>query len=284
MATNLVLNIVGAPGDSTSFVQTTSARNTITNLINLLRAIEGGAQTSVTLGCITGAAYATGTVTFSAAPSAADTVTINNVTLTAAQLAARGSAIFATIVDGNTLTIKGVTLTAKNTVTDAVNQFAVGANDTAAVNNCVTVINAHPQLAPFVQATASTGGGNKTVLLKAVTEGTAANAYTLTRVGAPITVSGATFSGGAAASGDQWDYGDSAAQAATSLAACVTRSVTAGIVGVCTAVAASNVVTVTAGVLGTVGNAITLAKSGANIAVSPARLAGGAGTVTTFTF
>jgi hypothetical protein len=283
--TNLVISITNAPGDSTSFVSSTDPYGTVQRLINLLRQIEAGSPTSVTLATLTGATAASGTVTFSLPCSVADTVTINNKAVTAAQLAARGTAIFATIVDGNVLTIKGVALTAKNTVTDSVNQFAIGANDTAAVGNCVAVINAHPQLAPFVVATADTSTADKTVKIKAVTEGTAANAYTLTRTGAPITVSGVVLSGGAAASGDQFDYGDTANQAAVSLTAAITRSATAGLTGVVTAaVTATGVATVSAAVAGLMGNAITLAKSGANISVSPARLAGGAGTSASFTF
>lgn len=250
-------------------IDTTKKSMTVRNVINFLSAATIGAKIAtidVKQNGGTGVA-ATGIVT-AAVPAAADTVTVNGVVLTCAQLHARATAIFATIVADNVLTVNGVAFTAKASASGD-NQFALGANDTAAVDNCVAKINAHPTLLGVITAVADTAGGDKTVKLRAVTLGTAGNAFTLTKTGAPITVSGATFAAGAAPSGNQWDFGDTNPQAAESLAACIVRSATAFVAGVVTATAVAAVCTVAASAKGLAGNFFTLASSnGTRLAVT----------------
>jgi hypothetical protein len=226
---------------------------------------------------------AASTTVTAATAVATNTVTINGVALTCAQLHAQATAIFATIVNGNVLTVNGTAFTAK-TSADAASQveFALGANDTAAVVNCVAKINAHPAMAGIITATADNATGDKTVKLRADSYGTAGNAYTLTATGVPITVSGATFGDGAAPSGNQFDPGHTNAQCATSLAACINRSATTLVVNMVTAAAAAAVCTITAVSKGLLGNAMTIASSGATVAVPGARFTGGTETLYTF--
>lgn len=237
------------------------------------RCIAGGVPGKTPPKAWLGTAAASGTVTFSAAAAVNDTVTINGVAFTAKELCARGTAAFASIVADNTLTVNGVTFTAKASPTaGSLTEFALGANDAAAAANCAAKINAHPTTSLVVQCAVLSGS---TVTIKAIAEGTSGNAITLAKVGAPITISGATLSGGTAAVGNQFDYGLAGASAAASLYYAVLNSSTAKIAGVVTAETASNVTTLKAIPLGQIGNLCTLAKSGATIAVSGANFTGG---------
>lgn len=95
--------------------------------------------------------------------------------------------------------------------------------------------------------------------------------------GNTVTLGGVVFTAVASgATGNQFNTGGGNNAAATSLAAAINASSTAGVVGCVTASASSAVVTITAAIPGKIGNAITLASSGATVAVSGARLANGA--------
>lgn len=92
------------------------------------------------------------------------------------------------------------------------------------------------------------------------------------------TVNGVVFTAVAGAAGaNQFSIDGTDTQDAAALAAAINASTSAGIVGVVSATSAAAVVTVTCLVPGVIGNAITLASSGATLAVSGAKLASGAG-------
>lgn len=249
-----------------------SFRSRLRKFTRLLTSIASGVRktTAVTYGT----AAASKAVTLVTAV-VGNKLTLNGADLTAAQLHARATATFSTIVADNVVTLNGIAFTAKaSPAAGSLVQFALGASDTAAAANLATLVNAHPSLIGVITATSALG----VVTFRAVTYGTAGNAYTLTKTGGPITVTGSGFlASGAAPTGDQWDYGDTDTQGAASLAACIVRSATALIANHVTATSALGVVTVTAKRKDTSGNAVTIAKTGAplTIAGGAARLSGG---------
>lgn len=99
-----------------------------------------------------------------------------------------------------------------------------------------------------------------------------------------VLINGVTFTAETSgATGNQWNIGSSATQTATNLAAAINGSATAGINTIVSATSALGVVTITALVKGTIGNAVTIAKgtdSGSVNTVSGARLTGGVNTTT----
>ncbi len=133
-------------------------------------------------------------------------------------------------------------------------------------------LNSHPTIVPLMTATSALG----VVKIRSILTGTAGNAYTVTKSGSPITLTATgggadtgVLQGGAAVSGDQWDYGDTDTQGAAALAACVNRSTTALVTGVVTATSALGVCTISAADKGLMGNTIAVVKTG-----SPITLAG----------
>ena len=105
---------------------------------------------------------------------------------------ATGTVTFASIADGDTITINGVVLTAKTSPSGA-SQFAIGASDTAAATNFAAKINASA-LAGLVAVVSATAVGPVTTVT-AVQPGLAANAVTLA-ISAHGSVSGARMTGG----------------------------------------------------------------------------------------
>lgn len=258
-------------------------------LIELFTKMKGGELVAAaTAGTVTmqtngSATFGTGTVTFAGAATAADTVTIAGTALTATKKNATGTVTFASALNNDTITVQGVVFTAKTSpsATDPL-QFALGANDTAAAANFIAAVNAYP----YLSTTYVTGTSASAVAtLRAVNAGTGGNAITLASINnTRLAVSGATLSGGAAASNNAWDPGNTAATAAAALAAAVNASSTAAVSGNVVATVAAGVVTLKARTPGQGGN-VTLAKSGSNITVSGAALTGGAlGSTITFTF
>jgi hypothetical protein len=91
-----------------------------------------------------------------------------------------------------------------------------------------------------------------------------------------VTINGVTLTGKASPSGEtQFDSDGSDTVVAAAIAACINAN--SSLTGIVTATSAAAVVTVSAYSKGLMGNAITLASSGATLAVSAARLAGGTG-------
>lgn len=254
-------------------------------LITLLSALNSGDANApgnagaVTLSTSGSAVFATGTVTFSGAAAAADTVTIAGTALTATKKNATGTATFSTIVAGNTVTIAGITFTAAVSPANAL-EFALGADDTAAAAALAAAVNAYNYATQSVTATSAAA----VVMFRAVLAGTAGNAITLAKVGAPISVSAATLTGGAAAGNNAFDPGNTATTAAVAFVTAVNASTTQAVSGNVVATNVAGVVTLKARVPGPGGN-VTLAKSGSNIAVSGAALTGGSlGTAVSYTF
>ncbi len=161
-----------------------------------------------------------------------------------------------------------------------------GDTDTQGAAALAAVVNAstNAAISGIITATSALG----VVTFKAVAEGTGGNAYTLTKTGAPITVTGSGFlASGAAYSGNQYDgiyKGGTVTQVSDSLAAAINRSATALVVGVVGATSASGVCTITASEPGITGNDITLSCSGTGPTASVTRLAGGASTNVTLSY
>lgn len=221
---------------------------------------------------------AAGTVT-ALGVAAADTVTVNGTVLTAEQERATATATLVTAVAGNTLTLLGITFTGTaGAVTLGAGTFSIDTSDTAAAASLAAQINGHAALSGLVTATSVLG----VVTIRAVNIGTTPNGYTLTKVGAPITVTGSGFlAGGLARSNNKFDVSPGAtdAQVAAEIALCMNSSTTAlcsghviaGVDGTTT-----TKVNIRARFDGVQGNQVTLASSdGTKLAVSGARLTGG---------
>lgn len=150
-------------------------------------------------------------------------------------------------------------------------QFDKGDTVTQAARQFCACVNAHSIVKQIATGTNSAG----VATLRAVTAGTAANAYTLAKSGTNIAVGGATFANGAAAANNAFDPGNSAATAGAAFTAALSASTTSKVSGPIVATHdGAGVVTLTAQP-GVLGNLATLAKSGSNIAVSGAAFTGG---------
>lgn len=279
--TNIVLNLEGLLENP---VVSGDDKASLERLATLFRTLasSGTPYPDVTLRCTGSAVRSSGTVTFSGAASAADTVTINGTALTCAQKNATGTVTFSSLADADTVTIGGVVFTAKTSPTAGSRvEFALGASDTAAATNLTALVNAYVPLQPTLSATSS----GAVVTFRAATGGTAGNAITLASSdNGRAAVSGATLANGAAAANNAWDKGNSAATAATALCDAINASSTAAVSGAVVASVSAGVVTLRARTAGVTGN-VTLTKSGSNIAVSAATLTLGAlGSTVTLSF
>lgn len=189
--------------------------------------------------------------------------------------------------NGNTVVIKGTTVTFV-TGTPSGNQVLIGADAaaTAAALQTFLAASADVNLAANVY---NTIGAVTTITARAY--GTAGNSYGLTKVGANITVSGATLSGGVAAdtltvngtaitfvasspTGNQVLVGATAAGTAANLQVFLAASTDTNIDDADYSTS-STVITVTYKSAGTAGNSFTLAKSSSHITLSGAVLSGG---------
>ncbi len=161
-----------------------------------------------------------------------------------------------------------------------------GDSDTQGAVALAAVVNAstNAAISGIITATSALG----VVTFKSVLEGVVGNAYTLTKSGSPITVTGSGFlASGAAYSGDQYDgiyKGGTVTQVSDSLAAAINRSTTTLITGQVTATSAAGVTTVKAVAAGLAGNAITLSNTGTGPTAGGARLTGGTQTLITLTY
>jgi len=197
-----------------------------------------------------------------------------------------------TIAAGNvspadTVTIQGTLITFVSG-TPVGNQVLIGANNNVTSANLQAFLqtSADVNLALMTYSTTL----NVTTITSRV-YGVAGNAYTLAKVGANITVGGATFSGGVAAdtltiqgtaitfvaanpSGNQVLVGALPENTATNLLALLTASIDANLY-LLTYSRNGTVITATSKLAGTAGNSYTLAKSSAGITLSGSTLAGG---------
>lgn len=194
--------------------------------------------------------------------------------------------------NGNTVVIQGTTVTFVSGTPGALQvQIGATAADTAAALQTFLQASANSNLALM---TYSTIGAITTITARAY--GVAGNSYTLTKVGANISVGGATFSGGVAAdtltvngtaitfvavtpSGNQVLVGPTVAATSANLQQFLAASANANIDDA-TYATSSLVTTVTYKSTGTGGNSFTLAKSSSHITISGAVLSGGVVTST----
>lgn len=217
---------------------------------------------------------ASGTVTFGANPSygvqASGTITI-----------AVGN-----VSNGDTVTIQGTVVTFV-TGTPVGNQVLIGSSNTVTSANLQAFLQTSAD-ANLSLMTYSTTTNVTTITAKVF--GTAGNAYTLTKSGANITVSGATFSGGVAAdtltiqgtaitfvnaspTGNQVLVGTTAAATQLNLYNFLVASSDTNLSLM--TYATNSVLTITSKVAGIAGNAYTLAKSSTALTLSGATLSGG---------
>lgn len=262
--------------DPFSVNTTRSKRTKIRLFIKMLRALIGAGivsrlSTRPTLKVGTAQASCTATLV---TPVTGNKVTINGKDCTAAQLHARAVATFTgapTAAQTFTVGVTAFVATAGAVVLGAAT-FSIDTSDTARAASLAAQINAHPVAGLLVQATAALG----VVSLRAVTAGTGGNAIALAETCSNVALTaagggalaGAFLEGGAAASGDQWDYGDTDTQAATSLKNCINASTTALIANVVEATSALGVVTIKAAKKGLGGNTNAVAKTGAPITLA----------------
>lgn len=114
----------------------------------------------------------------------------SNVNVMSNGVYATGTAVSATVVQGDTIVIGGITLTASNATQDATH-FVRSATNATTATNLATCINANTDLDQVVQATSSSA----TVTIACLVPGTIGNLVTVTSTGGTITVP-AALSGG----------------------------------------------------------------------------------------
>lgn len=130
------------------------------------------------------------------------------------------------------------------------------------------------------------GAGSLTVSLSSAALVSATGTVTAATVlaGDTVTINGVVFTAtGSVAPANYFNIGASNTTCAAALATSINASTSALIQGMVTASSALAVCTITALPAGKVGNAYTLASSGATLAVSGSRLTGGAGGLGTST-
>lgn len=262
-------------------------KESIQNLINVLKKLKSG-HTIGTNSMVTRTAgvAASGTVT-AASVQVNDTVTINGQALTAKQWHAKGTVttVSANLDAGDTFTLNGVVFTAAAAEDLEAGEFNISGSNDATATSLLACIAASED--PLLDGFTATRAAN-VITFRAIAAGTAGNAYTLATTDADgAVISGATFTGGAAAAANQFECSGTNTETATSLATCIGAGTTAAAVTgfVTAATNGAAIVTVTAIELGTAGNTITLASSDAGrLACSVTRLAGGTTTNITYSF
>lgn len=265
-----------------------SSKESLHDLCNYLEgALAGTRNGDVTVKWRNTLVAASGTATC-AAVDVNDYITINGTNVTAKQKNSTATVEPTSAQVNDTVTINGVVFTAKAAEDTAARQFNQSGTDAAAATSLAACVNAstHASISGILTAHVDFADSGK-VVLRAYTAGTGGDALTLaSSEGTRLAISGATFSGGAAAANNEFDCTGSNAETATALAAAINASTTALISGQVSASASSAVVTITALHAGVTGNAITLATSdGTDLAVSGARLTGGSagGSADTYT-
>lgn len=215
-----------------------------------------------------------------------NTVTINGTALTATQHNATGTVtITASGVDlDDTVTINGFAFTAKATEDTALGYFTIAADNSSATS-LGACINA--QTSGLISGVVTAKVATNVVTIRAVTGGTAGNSLTFVSSDAQLAVSGSgTLTNGAAVASNQFDFTGTNTQTGDALAAALAASATSLVSGHVTGVNVAGVVTISARVPGVSGNAITIASSGATLAItgSVSRLAGGSETAVSYTY
>ncbi len=214
--------------------------------------------------------HATGTITPTVAGiDVDDTVTIGGTALTAKRHNATGTVTFASAASGDNIVVGATTFVATTgAVTPGQATYCYDTGDAEAATSFLAQVAAHAVASTVVTGTRSTA----VVTLRAIATGVAGNSVILTSVdGVTTAVSGAGFLANAVAVGaSQFDITGTDAQCCTSINAAVAANAT--IAALVTSTTTSTVVTLRAVATGVAGNAITLASSDAQIAVSDTTL------------
>ncbi len=259
------INVTGGDGDDP--FKADSKRGNLIRLINVFKGLLAGAKaSSYTVDLHTAGTKASATATC-AAVAVANTVTVNGTAMTATQQNARATVTLATAVAANTVTVQGEVITAVSGTATAGTQFDISGGNTTGAASLAAAINANPNLLNIVTATSAAA----IVTIRAIVAGTGGNALTLVSSdGAKLACTGSgVLAGGAAIANNQFDFGGSNTQTATSLAYAINNSTTAGVSQVVTATSAAAVVTITCKYPGLIGNKVTLVSSdGATLAVT----------------
>lgn len=88
---------------------------------------------------------------------------------------ASGTITFSSLANNDTITVGSVTFTAKTSGASGTTQFNLGGSDTNAAVNAAAKIIAHPDLLPFLSATAATG----VITIKCLVAGKIGNLYNI---------------------------------------------------------------------------------------------------------
>lgn len=205
--------------------------------------------------------------------SAAGVVTIRNVATGTGTYSLESS-------DADGLAVSGATLTA-GTV-PAADEFDISGQNADTCTSLAAAVNACTALSGIVTAWASA----TVVTVRAVTAGTGGNSIGLESSDAQLAVSAATLENGAAVANNQFDFGGTDTETATALAAAINASTTDIVEFHVSAAASGAEVTITSRTPGHIGNAVSIASSGATLAItgSLSRLAGGTATRTSMSF
>jgi hypothetical protein len=131
-------------------------------------------------------------------PDAGGALVDHSTSITIQSCKASGTITLSTVVADNTVTVNGNTYTFKVAASaNAWEKVSLGVSDTAAAANLAAAIN-HREGQRTSGARVSATAASGVVTVKAALDGTGGNAVAMTKVGAPISLSGATLSGGTA--------------------------------------------------------------------------------------
>lgn len=288
MAAKIISIQLKIPGGVKQPVETGNRWATAVNLAKIIRqGLMGGNLFGLSgsgsyLQVQTDVVAASGTVT-PAAVQAADTVTLNGQALTATQKRATGTLTAATAIAGNTCVINGVTFTGvEGEVTPGEATFSVDTGNTETAASLATQINAYSS--PLISGIVAARSSSAVCTVYAVNQGTSGNAITLAGTATTLEASGATLENGAAVANNAFDMAGTNVTTGTALAYAINNSTTAAIkLFTATVNSSTGVVTITAKVGGTGGNAYTFVSSnGTRLAVTGSgTLAGGAASAVT---
>lgn len=118
---------------------------------------------------------------------------------------ASGTLTAASVANNDTCVVNGNTYTAKTTLTGAAREFLIGGTNAATATNLAAAINAYESRwdgSKFHIAAVTAVAASAVVTIKAVADGTAGNALTLTGTAVRLAASGAgTLAGGTATGG-----------------------------------------------------------------------------------
>lgn len=252
--------VITSPGDASPFVvgqgSGYTGRTLLRDFRELLRAIAGSGIVGrlVARPTIKAATQSASAVVTAAAVANADTVTVNGTVLTAARHRASCTVTLATVSAADTVTVNGVVFTAVNG-SPVGNQFDMSGTDAADAATLVTAINNCTTAGVFGLIEAVRPAASGVVNIYAIAaNSTVGNAYTIASSnGARLAITNdnaGLFTGGAAATVNEFDYFASNGRVAEDMARCINVSTTSLVSGHVNAAAKSGVVTVASALTG----------------------------------